>query len=319
MTSFPPSAIAHRPAAAATDIEFTSHGVTCRAWLSQPDSEVLRNDRGSPALVMAHGTAGIRGQLKQYVPRFTAAGLHVLLFDYRHFGDSAGQPRQLLSIRRQLRDYAAALEFIRRVPGVDPDRVAVWGSSLAGGHVVDVAVRDGRVAAVISQNPAMDNVATAFRIVEYAGIGQILKLAGLGIVDMARSLLWLSPKMVPAGGAPGELAMMTSSDTLAGLNRLATPGWRNELCARISLSGPFHRPGLKAHRLPCPILIAICDKDSVAPTDAAEATARRAGQRATVKHYPIGHFDIYMDEWFERSVSDQVDFLNKTLASNRIQ
>ena len=215
---------------------------------------------------MAHGTAGIRGQLKQYVPRFTAAGLHVLLFDYRHFGDSAGQPRQLLSIRRQLQDYAAALEFIRRVPGVDPDRVAVWGSSLAGGHVVDVAVRDGRVAAVISQNPAMDNVATAFRIVEYAGIGQILKLAGLGIVDMARSLLWLSPKMVPAGGAPGELAMMTSSDTLAGLNRLATPGWRNELCARISLSGPFHRPGLKAHRLPCPILIAICDKDSVAPT-----------------------------------------------------
>jgi hypothetical protein len=66
-------------------------------------------------------------------------------------------------------------------------------------------------------------------------------------------------------------------------------------------------------------LIAICDKDSVAPTDAAEATARRAGQRATVKHYPIGHFDIYVDEWFERSVSDQVDFLNKALASNRIR
>jgi pimeloyl-ACP methyl ester carboxylesterase len=235
----------------------------------------------------------------------------VLLFDYRHFGDSDGQPRQLLSIRRQLQDYAAALEFIRKVPGVDPDRVAVWGSSLAGGHVVEVAVGDGRVAAVIAQNPAMDNGATAFRIVEYAGIGQVLKLAGLGIVDIARSILWLSPQMVRAGGAPGELAMMTSSDTLAGLNRLVTPGWRNQLCARISLSAPFHRPGLKAARLPCPILIAICDQDPVAPTDAAEATARRAGQRATVKHYPIGRFDIYVDEWFERSVSDQVDFLKK--------
>jgi poly(3-hydroxyalkanoate) synthetase len=93
----------------------------------------------------------------------------------------------------------------------------------------------------------------------------------------------------------------------------------NELCARISLSVPLHRPGLKADRLPCPIFIAICDQDSIAPTDAAEATARRAGQRATVKHYPIGHFDIYVDEWFERSVSDQVNFLKKTLASNRIQ
>ena len=319
MTSFSPLANAHRPEAATKDIEFPSHGVTCRAWLSPPDAELLRNERGSPALVMAHGTAGVREQLKHYVPRFTAAGLHVLLFDYRHFGDSDGQPRQLLSIRRQLQDYAAALEFIRRVPGVDPDRVAVWGSSLAGGHVIDVAVRDGRVAAVISQNPAVDNVATAFRIVEYAGIGQVLKLAGLGIVDIARSILWLSPKVVPAGGAPGELAMMTSFDTLAGLNRLATPNWRNVLCARISLSAPLHRPGLKADRLPCPILIAICDQDLIAPTDAAEATARRAGQRATVKHYPIGHFDIYVDEWFERSVADQVDFLKKTLASNRIQ
>jgi hypothetical protein len=42
--------------------------------------------------------------------------------------------------------------------------------------------------------------------------------------------------MVPAGGAPGELALMTSSDSLAGLNRLATPSWRNELCARISMN-----------------------------------------------------------------------------------
>ncbi|HEY6385576.1 MAG TPA: alpha/beta fold hydrolase [Candidatus Acidoferrum sp.] len=292
--------------------------MTCRAWLCPPESEAMRNERGAPALVMAQGTSGVREQLKHYMPRFTAAGMYVLLFDYRHFGDSDGQPRQLLSIRRQLQDYAAALKFVRKVPGVDPDRVAVWGSSLAGGHVVEVAVRDGHVAAVVSQNPAMDNLATVRSIVEYAGLGHVLRLVGLGIVDVSRSLVGMSPKLVAAGAAPGELGMMTTQDTLPGLKRLEGRGWRNELCARISLTVGLHRPGLKAHRLPCPILIGICDKDSVAVPAAAEATARRAGKCATVKHYPIGHFDIYLGEWFERAVADQVDFLRDTLAQNRM-
>src|ERR1019366_378617 len=94
-----------------------------------------------------------------FAQRFAEAGLDALAFDYRHFGASDGEPRQLLSIPSQLEDYAAAIAFARELPGVDPDRIAVWGSSYAGGHVVPVAVADGRVAAVISQVPAMDGVA----------------------------------------------------------------------------------------------------------------------------------------------------------------
>jgi uncharacterized protein len=120
---------------------------------SPPASEAPRNERGYPALVMAHGTSGGREQLTHYIPRFTAAGMHLLLFDYRPFGASDGEPRRLLSVRRQLQDYTAALDCIRKVPGVDPGRVGVGGSSLSGGHVVDVAVTDGRVAAVIAQAP----------------------------------------------------------------------------------------------------------------------------------------------------------------------
>jgi dienelactone hydrolase len=75
----------------------------------------------------------------------------------------------------------------------------------------------------------------------------------------------------------------------------------------------FYRPGLKTDQLPCPILIAICDQDSRVVPAAAAATTRRAGKRATVKHYPIGHFDMYLGEWFERSVMDQVAFLQEAL------
>jgi len=34
---------------------------------------------------------------------------------------------------------------------------------------------------------------------------------------------------------------------------------------------------------------------------------------AEVKHYPIGHFDIYTGDNFEKSVSDQLAFFEKHL------
>jgi uncharacterized protein len=37
------------------------------------------------------------------------------------------------------------------------------------------------------------------------------------------------------------------------------------------------------------------------------------GKYAEVKHYPIGHFDIYMGDNFERSVRDQIAFFKKNL------
>ena len=299
------------------EIEFASQGVICRAWLAPPESDALKNDRGYPALVMAHGTSGVREQLKHYIPRFTAAGMHVLLFDYRHFGTSDGQPRQLLSIPRQLQDYAAALEFIRKVPGVDPERVGVWGSSLSGGHVVDVAMTDGRVAAVVAQAPAMDNLACVLRILKDDGPIMIMKLIWFGWVDVFSSMFGFGPKLMPAGAPPGEYGLMTTADTMPGLKAIDAEGWRNELCARIGLVAGLHRPGRKADRLPCPILIAICDNDSLVVPAASVETARRAGKLATVKHYAMGHFDIYLGEWFERSVTDQVAFLKEVFALNR--
>jgi uncharacterized protein len=93
-----------------TDAEFGSQGTTCRAWHYTPD----KNGGGTlrPCVVMAHGFGATRdASLEPYAERFAAAGMHVLLFDYRHFGASDGEPRQLLSVHRQLQDYAAAVGF----------------------------------------------------------------------------------------------------------------------------------------------------------------------------------------------------------------
>src|ERR1035441_8186503 len=109
---------------------------------------------------MAHGWTGVREQrLDAYAERFAAAGLAALVFDYRHFGASGGEPRQLLDIGRQLADWRAAIAYVRGLEGIDPERIALWGSSFSGGHVIELAARDHRIAAVVAQMPFVDGAA----------------------------------------------------------------------------------------------------------------------------------------------------------------
>ena len=118
-----------------TDIQFPSQGLACRGWFYSAGTDKLR-----PCIVMAHGFGGVKEmRLDAYAERFAAAGYHVLVFDYRHFGASDGEPRQILSIRRQHQDWRAALAHARSLPGVDAARIILWGTSFSGGHAAAVA------------------------------------------------------------------------------------------------------------------------------------------------------------------------------------
>ncbi len=113
-----------------------------------------------PCVVMAHGFGCTRdGGLAPFAVRFAAAGCDVLLFDYRGFETSDGHPRQYVSHRRQRGDWRSAVAFARGMDNVDPERIALWGTPYAGGHVIAVAAGDQRAAAVIAQGAAVDGLA----------------------------------------------------------------------------------------------------------------------------------------------------------------
>jgi pimeloyl-ACP methyl ester carboxylesterase len=191
---------------------------------------------------MAHGFGATRdASLAPYAERFAAAGMHVLLFDYRHFGDSDGKPRQLVSVRRQLQDYAAAVAFARALSGVDPARIAVWGTSFSGGHALVTAATVPGVAAAVCQCPMMDGLAAVRNILQYAGLGQLLRLTGHGLLDLVQAPFG-GAHYVPTVAPPGSLAVMSSPDAEAGYRALAPPGFRFEVAARIALSIAAYRP-----------------------------------------------------------------------------
>src|SRR5437868_2434625 len=118
------------------DVAFNSSGDECRAWLFLPDAE------RTPLVILGHGLGATREYgLEPYARRFADAGIAALVFTYRHFGDSGGEPRQLLDIERQLDDWAAALAYARNLDGIDTARIALWGTSFGGGHVLVAAAR----------------------------------------------------------------------------------------------------------------------------------------------------------------------------------
>ncbi len=51
----------------------------------------------------------------------------------------------------EIADFRAAVSFLQGEPGVDPDRIGIWGSSNGGSVVIAVAAVDARVKAVVSQ------------------------------------------------------------------------------------------------------------------------------------------------------------------------
>ncbi len=292
--------------AARADSPLKSGGLECAAWLYTPDATGPH-----PCVVMAHGFSAVREQrLDAYAERFAAAGMAVLVFDYRHFGASQGEPRQLLSIARQLADWHAAVAHARNLPEVDAARVAVWGTSFSGGHVVAVAAKDPAIAAVVSQAPFTDGAAA----IAAGGARHALDLTVAGLRDGVNVLLRRDPWYLPAVGPPGSVAVMTAPEAEPGLALIDPAGstWQNRVAGRIALTVGAYRPYAKFHKLRQPVFVAVCDDDATTPPGPAVKAAEKSPNAQLVR-YPIGHFEIYIDPQFETTVSDQTDFLVRNL------
>jgi fermentation-respiration switch protein FrsA (DUF1100 family) len=293
-----------------SDVTFSSGRTDCAAWLYRPDGE-----GPVPLVVMAHGFSATREQrLDAYAERFCAAGIGALLFDYRYFGASGGLPRQLLDVPSQHADYRAAIAYARQLDWVDPDRIALFGSSFSGGHVLSVAAGDPRIAAVVSQGLYADSLPSVPKL----GWLNIAKATVAGLRDEVRNLRGQDPFYVPAVGAEGTFALISSPDALAGFRRIDPPGstWENRVAGRIGIRIAVYRPGRAARRIACPVLFCVCEHDLICPAGPTLKYAATA-PRGEIAQYPIGHFDIYVADGFERAVADQTAFLARNLLGGR--
>jgi fermentation-respiration switch protein FrsA (DUF1100 family) len=265
---------------------------------------------------MAHGFSSTREErLHAYGERFAAAGYAALIFDYRHFGDSSGQPRQLVHIGRQLEDYRAAIQFARSLTEVDADRIVLWGTSFSGGHILKLAAEDHTISAVIAQTPFTDGASA----IKAADLKNVVRGTAYGIVDQVGSWAGREPVLVPAVGAPGSFAAMTEPGAEQAQKDLVGEDsrWRNEVAARVALTIGTYRPAAKAHRIACPLMVCVATADLTTPHEPALRVAARA-PRGELFEYACGHFDIYTGEWFEQMVADEIAFLGRHVGGSAV-
>ncbi|GGK61456.1 alpha/beta hydrolase [Nocardia camponoti] len=289
------------------DVSFSSGDQLCAAWLYLPDGA----PRSRPLVIMGHGLGATREMgLDRYARRFVAAGLAVLAFDYRHFGDSEGTPRQVTHIARQRADWKAAISYARSIRGIDATRIALWGTSFGGGHVLSVAPSDDYVAAVVAQVPFTSGWASSL----VKGPVSLTKVATIAMTDALLGPLRRKPVRIKLAGRKRAAALMSAPDVPEGYGRLAeeSASYRPKVGARVALSTLFDAPGRRAKSLKMPVFYAIAANDSITPPAATRKAAERT-KHAVVKEYPIGHFDVYFDDHFELAVRDQTEFLVSVL------
>ncbi|WP_213576590.1 alpha/beta hydrolase [Rhodococcus sp. USK13] len=290
-----------------TDEWFESEGVRCAVTVFRPAAATTE----TPAVVMAHGFGTPRAlRLYAYADVFARAGYTVLVFDYRHFGESEGEPRQLLDIPKQHQDYRNAVAYARSLDGVDARRIVGWGTSFAGGHVLALAGTGEDFAAVIAQVPHVSGPAA----VRATGLRNTLRVLPSAVIDQTRALLKRSPRYIDSIGRPGDTAVMTSPDAMDGRDRLlAESGLKDgdyleTVAARILLKIGLYSPGRTAGAISCPTLVQIMADDAVTPASVAQKTASRI-PHATVHVHRGGHFDPYVEPMFPIVIDEQLSFL----------
>jgi predicted alpha/beta hydrolase len=339
-------------ASAEREVEFQSQGEICRGLFVRPSG-----GGPVPLIVLGHGLGGVyEMRLDAFARTFAEAGYAALTFDYRRFGRSDGHPRHLLVREHQQQDFEAAVDFGKTLEGVDPARIVLWGTSLAGGHVIDISSRRTDVTASIIQGPFTDGIAStrALSLPSMIGLGFFIA------ADIVARLLRLPPVLAPLAGPYGTPALMTHEDVVQSVLQLFPDGSRlsdrlsrhyrtfaqrkimlppslttseeperfsiarltgsirlpsgtvliSGVSAIFGLKIGFWRPGKKLKSLRTPMLICVCDQDSVAPPAATIAHAR-AGSTCELKQYPYGHFDIYTGAPYEHVVADQLAFLGR--------
>ncbi len=116
----------------------TQDGVALDAWF-------VPRDGARGAVLLCHGNGGNIGHRLPAVALFHELGFHVMIFDYRGYGRSEGQPSEAGTYR----DARAAWEWLTGPRGLAPEQIVVAGRSLGGAVAAALAEETGPAALIL--------------------------------------------------------------------------------------------------------------------------------------------------------------------------
>lgn len=297
-------------------VEFLSEGIVLRGRLYEREAP----SRPSAGVVMAHGiTATITMVADHYAEILHDAGFAVLLYDHYSFGLSAGEPRQHINPWLQMRGYRDAITFMASLPGIDPDRIAIWGDSYSAAQAVVVGAVDPRVRAIVAQVPSCGSQLPPDDPdgLHFAAIRETLLH---GDVQSSTETIRGPIPVVSSDqlGTPSLLTPITAYRWFIEYGGRHGTNWLNWATRGLPAMSPPSHPGLCAPHLQVPLLFLIASEDEMEGSNPTVAQLVFAAAPEPKQLFEIdgGHFGLlhYPSELFDLASHVQRDFLIRHLS-----
>jgi dipeptidyl aminopeptidase/acylaminoacyl peptidase len=286
------------------EVRFHSGSAVLAGTLKLPDT----GSAPFAAVVQGPGWLGLRGAniYKPYHDALLAAGIAVLVFDYRGFGDSTGDA-SFLDPMTQVADYRAAITWLTTRPEIDPRRLGAFGSGgTGGGNAIYAGALDARVKAVVSQVPIADGRDWLHRMRRESEWLEFLEQIR---DDRRRHVVTGEPTLVP----PREGIMVPTPERRTTTIKADVDDKIPPLVELASAEAIFaYRPIDVVDRIaPRAVMLIAVENDATTPEDHAYALYERAGgPKRLVIQTGTTHYAAYAQyrdvvnplivEWFER-------------------
>ncbi|MEI4484535.1 MULTISPECIES: alpha/beta hydrolase [unclassified Phyllobacterium] len=263
----------------------------------------LHNERTwSPTIILCHGFCGIRDiLLPAFAEAFSHAGFNAITFDYRGFGDSSGERGRLIPAE-QIQDIDAVVNWSTTQPFVNANQIGLWGTSLGGGHVIEVAARSNVVKCVVSQLAFADGLSLI--------TGDLAQGARIALLDTLEKLY---QRKVHSGKdifVPIP-KVLTDKDSTSFFEEI------KELYPKVDVKIPFltvreivgYAPVAAAESVSQPVLVMAAENDIVnPPSQARRLYDALPGQKSYHLQKDARHYDFYGSPHFETISKIQADW-----------
>ena len=288
-------------------VHFYSDGCRLAGRLNIPDGAHVQEK--AAGIVLCHGFTGIKEMiLPQYAEAFAEAGFVALSFDYRGFGESDGQRGRLLW-HDQAADIRDAVTYMSTRDEVDPERLALWGTSYGGALAPYAFAMDDRVKACVGQLGFSDG---------YAAVAGRMPAEQLEVFremieqDRRQRVLHNEPMYGDAMALAGDPEMTAYFEEA--IKELPQIKDRQILLQFLEAHMEFSPISVIDKKGDRPLLLIAAELDVVCPAEDYKELYDKAPEPKTwVVFENTKHFEFYSGEPANRSASEAVNFFKERL------
>lgn len=275
--------------------------INLRGWFYLPEH------LPAPCIIMTHGFTALKEHyLSKFAEVFARAGMCVLVYDNRNFGESEGEPRFEVNPELQVRDLSDAISYVQTKPEVDPEKIGLWGTSFSGGHVMVAASMDSRVKCAVAQVPFVK------------GHHEFLQTTRPDLWEIIQKKYAADSNGRAQGKSPAMTPVITSDPTKSVVMKQPEaydfftnlPEWQNQVTLKsVQMSGDY-APIDRISKINIPVLFIIADQDTICLTELAQKAFERINSPKKCVMIKGHHFSAYHEqfdlcakeacEWFKK-------------------